>query len=135
MSAGHAARATFDMTRMPGRRDRQGRHAAPWLGSACATALLLGSIMLAAGPGEAKPDNCTVNGSTVTCAGNQSAGIQSGRDFNSSNTSTLNVQNLSTDITPAGAVPGILAGLFGSGHERSVRARFAAARPSARLGR
>ena len=27
------------------------------------------------------------------------------------------------------------AGLFGSGHERSVRARFAAARPSARLGR
>ena len=108
MSAGHAARATFDMTRMPGRRDRQGRHAAPWLGSACATALLLGSIMLAAGPGEAKPDNCTVNGSTVTCAGNQSAGIQSGRDFNSSNTSTLNVQNLSTDITPAGAVPGIL---------------------------
>jgi hypothetical protein len=26
-------------------------------------------------------------------------------------------------------------GLFGSGHERSVRARFAAARPSARLGR
>jgi hypothetical protein len=31
-----------------------------------------------------------------------------------------------TDITP---------GLFGSGHERSVRARFAAARPSARLGR
>ena len=108
MSAGQAARATLDMTRMPGKRDRQGRHAAPWLGSVCATALLLGSIMLAAGPGEAKPDNCTVNGSTVTCAGNQSAGIQSGRDFNSSNTSTLNVQNLSTDITPAGAVPGIL---------------------------
>jgi L-lysine 6-monooxygenase (NADPH-requiring) len=26
-------------------------------------------------------------------------------------------------------------GLFGSGHERPVRARFAAARPSARLGR
>jgi hypothetical protein len=30
---------------------------------------------------------------------------------------------------------GEAAGLFGSGHERSVRARFAAARPSARLGR
>ncbi len=30
---------------------------------------------------------------------------------------------------------GKLPGLFGSGHERSVRARFAAARPSARLGR
>ena len=30
---------------------------------------------------------------------------------------------------------GAEAGLFGSGHERSVRARFAAARPSARLGR
>jgi hypothetical protein len=33
------------------------------------------------------------------------------------------------------ALLGIKSGLFGSGHERSVRARFAAARPSACLGR
>ena len=36
---------------------------------------------------------------------------------------------------PTDRKPGYTAGLFGSGHERSVRARFAAARPSARLGR
>ena len=53
----------------------------------------------------APPLNCTANGATVTCTGDQSAGIQlnnGGGPY-----TILNVNNLTTNITPASTVTGV----------------------------
>lgn len=74
------------------------------LGSVAAGALFFGYGRSA----RAGPDPCTVDvpGVEVTCSGDQSAGIASGADFPSSYT-TLNVNALTDDITPASGVDGI----------------------------
>jgi autotransporter-like protein len=57
-----------------------------------------------AGPGPCLP----VGGVTVTCTGDQSAGIASGTDFDYPPTTTLNVNGLTANITPGGGDRGIL---------------------------
>ncbi|MEM1049256.1 MAG: autotransporter domain-containing protein [Pseudomonadota bacterium] len=54
-------------------------------------------------PALAGPDVCVVSagGTVVTCQGNQSAGIASGTDFTAPPVTTLNINNLTQDITPA----------------------------------
>src|SRR4051812_35151240 len=50
-------------------------------------------------------DLCNIAGSTATCSGDQSAGVVF---LNGSGVATINVNNLTTPIAPATAVPGIL---------------------------
>jgi hypothetical protein len=80
-------------------------------------AILLGTVaggaLLVSGPWPAKagPGACTNVAPTATCQGDQSAGIASGAaappaDFPDTFT-TLHVNNLTTDITPAANVDGI----------------------------
>jgi len=77
---------------------------------------LLTGFAFSTGEALAGPDACVTLGSTVTCQGNQSAGITSvgGTDFASPPVDTLNVNSLTQDIVPiggvagAGGVPGIL---------------------------
>jgi uncharacterized protein with beta-barrel porin domain len=69
-----------------------------------------GALSLAfGGPALAGPDACTIDGTGTieTCSGNQSAGISVGAP-----TVTLNVNNLTTAITPASGTDGII---FSSG--------------------
>lgn len=60
-----------------------------------------------AAPAVAKPDGCTVNGSTVACSGNQSAVVKSGTDFPDNQYNNVDVNNLTTSTTPALGVCGI----------------------------
>jgi uncharacterized protein with beta-barrel porin domain len=65
-----------------------------------------GALSLAfGGPALAGPDACTIDGTGTieTCSGNQSAGISVGAP-----TVTLNVNNLTTAITPASGTDGII---------------------------
>ena len=65
-----------------------------------------GALSLAfGGPALAGPDACTIDGTGTieTCSGNQSAGIAVGAP-----TVTLNVNNLTTAITPASGTDGII---------------------------
>jgi hypothetical protein len=66
------------------------------------------SLGLASGPASAKPDACTTNSSTstVTCQGNQSAGVKDGTDF-AATTITVQLQSLTTNVTPASGVAGV----------------------------
>jgi hypothetical protein len=74
-------------------------------------------LSLCAFEAHAGPDRCSTSGTVTTCQGNQSAGILDGTDFPfDTSSSTVQVQNLSTNITPAGGTPGIrLFGQPGSG--------------------
>jgi uncharacterized protein with beta-barrel porin domain len=84
----------------PGLRSRNA-----FLGTVAAGALSLAF----GGPALAGPDACTLSGGGAieTCAGNQSAGIASGIDFNAPPVTTLDVNNLTTAITPASGTAGI----------------------------
>lgn len=72
-------------------------------------AALLGTVatgalwLMAPRPAKAGPAACTTVGTTVTCTGDQSAGISSTTDFNPATVDTLNVNSLTTNITPSGA--------------------------------
>jgi len=55
----------------------------------------------------AGPGPCITAGTTVTCTGDQSAGIVSGTDFLAPPVTTLNVNSLTANITPASGFPGI----------------------------
>jgi uncharacterized protein with beta-barrel porin domain len=69
-----------------------------------------GALSLAfGGPALAGPDLCTPSGGGAieTCSGNQSAGIASGTDFTAPPVTTLNVNNLTTAITPGNGIAGI----------------------------
>jgi hypothetical protein len=59
------------------------------------------------GPALAGPTLCVTNGAVATCSGDQSAGIASGTDFAVPLVTTLNVNNLTTAITPASGTRGI----------------------------
>jgi hypothetical protein len=73
------------------------------LGTVAAGSLWLYSARVA----RAGPDGCTITGTSpnqiATCQGNQSQGITSAGagDFDPADVETLNVNNLTTDITPA----------------------------------
>ena len=56
-------------------------------------------LALTTGSAEAGPTACT-GGSTVTCMGNQSAGITSGTDFDPNVVDRLQVRNLTANIGP-----------------------------------
>ena len=72
------------------------------LGTVAASALWLGA------PRDAKagPDDCVTAGATATCQGDQSDGITSAgaTDFDPVTVTTLNVNELTDDITPAANV-------------------------------
>jgi len=59
------------------------------------------------GPAAAGPTPCVTSGAIATCSGDQSAGIASGTDFAVPAVTTLNVNNLTTAITPASGTSGI----------------------------
>src|SRR5436309_15531021 len=59
------------------------------------------------GPAAAAPTLCVINGAVATCSGDQSAGIASGTDFAVPPVTTLNVNNLTTAITPRNGTRGI----------------------------
>ena len=80
------------------------------LGTVAAGMLLFGYGRVArAGPGP-----CVTSGSTATCTGNQSDGIEGGTDFDETIVSTLKVNSLDRDIAPAAGVDGISFFRFGS---------------------
>ncbi|MEH2484177.1 autotransporter outer membrane beta-barrel domain-containing protein [Bradyrhizobium sp. AZCC 2230] len=69
-----------------------------------------GALSLAfGGPALAGPDACTIDGTGTieTCSGNQSAGIGITNVPVPTTVATLNVNNLTTAITPASGTPGI----------------------------
>lgn len=66
-------------------------------------------------PARAGPDACTTVGATATCTGNQSGGIHSGADFNPATVDTLNVNSLTTNITPPANTSGIYFGRINPG--------------------
>ena len=71
--------------------------------AAGALSLTLGGVALAG------PDACVASGggTIATCSGDQSAGIASGTDFTAPPVTTLNVNSLTTAITPASGTGGI----------------------------
>lgn len=77
------------------------------------TTALLGSVALGgmiigqSRPAHADPDSCTIVGNVATCTGDQSDGILSNRDFDPDSVDTLNVNNLTSGITPASSEHGI----------------------------
>jgi hypothetical protein len=75
---------------------------------AAGVALALGALALLI-PGSAAAANtvCTTTSSTVTCSGYQNDGVLSGRDFNNTNISTLHVNSLLANITPAQGNAGV----------------------------
>ncbi len=76
------------------------------LSTAAAGAMVLAQPQSA----HAGPDACVTVGTVATCQGDQSDGITSqggGADFDEDNVSTLNVNNLTQDITPGAGVDGI----------------------------
>ena len=83
------------------------RQRSAWLAVVASAGLawLLGTVS----PVAAKPDACTVDSSTltVTCSGNQSAGVKSGTDFPDNKYNNVDVDNLTTPIAPASGVRGI----------------------------
>ncbi len=83
------------------------------MGSAAAATLFLSVPRQAYGA----PQPCTVAGDTVTCEGDQSAGVY----YNSVVYDTLIVQNLTTDITPPPGVDGVKFSNDTDGDDLTVR--------------
>jgi len=83
-------------------------------------AALLGAVatgvlwMVAPCPAKAGPAICTTVGTTVTCTGDQSGGVNSATDFNAATVDTLNVNSLTTNVTPAAGTAGIQFFRFGA---------------------
>ena len=82
-------------------------------GSGSWRAALLGTVAAGAlwsmtpKPARAGPALCTTVGNVTTCQGDQSGGIASGVDFNPATVDTLNVNTLSTNVTPPSGTSGI----------------------------
>lgn len=94
-------------------------------------AALLGTVatgalwMMAPRPAKAGPAACTTVGTTVTCTGDQSAGISSAIDFNAATVDTLNVNSLTTNITPAAGTAGILFFRYGASDTVTINSNIA----------
>jgi hypothetical protein len=64
---------------------------------ACVSSSVLAWVAMSGLAAHAGPDPCTVGATTITCEGDQSAGI----GYNTNVHTVLNIQNLTADITPA----------------------------------
>ena len=62
--------------------------------------ITIGALMLPLNMAHAGPDACVVNGTTVTCSGDQSDGVSNPADYAAVNTLILNIHNLNQDIAP-----------------------------------
>jgi uncharacterized protein with beta-barrel porin domain len=83
------------------------RSGTSWRAALLGTAAAGAFSFAVGGPAAAAPTLCVINGTIATCSGNQSAGIASGTDFTAPPITTLNVNSLTTAITPASGTGGI----------------------------
>ncbi|AXK82305.1 autotransporter domain-containing protein [Pseudolabrys taiwanensis] len=94
-------------------------------------AALLGTVatgalwMMTPRPAKAGPAACTIAGTTATCTGDQSGGVSSTTDFNGATVDTLNVNSLTTNITPAAGTAGILFFRYGASDTVTINSNVA----------